>query len=187
MLLAGGHIRPGDRLRWSFASIGLTVGPSERSDAMPVRWAGVMGSIVVLNLAVALRGLSDRWTHGLPPMADADRVVAMSAALLLIVGWPGDAAPPASPPNRGTATCLGGARNDQPARPRSARPRSPGSSASSPGSSPGPSTPLTASPSIVNNGPRCNSIVDEVDPDATEIGNGLVRGAEMTAQRPNEP
>ena len=86
MLLAGGQIRPGDRLRWSFASIGLTVGPSERSAAMPVRWAGVMGSIVVLNLAVALRGLSDRWTHGLPPMADADRVVAMSAALLLIVG-----------------------------------------------------------------------------------------------------
>ena len=86
MLLTGGAIRPGDRLRWSFASIGLTVGPVERSDAMPVRWAGVTGSIVVLNLAVALRGVSDRWTHGLPPMADADRVVTMSAALLLIIG-----------------------------------------------------------------------------------------------------
>ncbi|MGH9132926.1 MAG: hypothetical protein ACRDZZ_03255, partial [Ilumatobacteraceae bacterium] len=86
MLLTGGVIRPGDRLCWSFASIGLSVGPVERDGAMPVRWAGVMGSIVILNLAVALRGLSDRWTHGLPPMADADRVAAMAAALMFVAG-----------------------------------------------------------------------------------------------------
>jgi hypothetical protein len=86
MLLTGGRIRPGDRLRWSFASIGLVVGPLERKDSMPVRWAGVMLTIVALNLVIALRGMSDRWTHGLPPMADADRVTAMAAALALVAG-----------------------------------------------------------------------------------------------------
>ena len=186
MLLAGGHIRPGDRVRWSFASIGLAVGPSERSAAMPVRWAGVMGAIVVLNLAVALRGLSDRWTHGLPPMVDADRVVAMSAALLLIVG------------------CLATLRNLQPPEQghgqtsrrreeRSARHTALGATAIAgivgllAGILPGAVDAADREPVDREQRPEVQLIVDQVDPHATEIGNGLVRRAEMTAQRPNEP
>ena len=119
-LLAGGRIRPGDRLRWSFASIGLTVGPSERSDSMPVRWAAVMGSIVVLNLAVALRGLSDRWTHGLPPMADADRVVAMVRRPALVVGCLHAAAPPAATRTRAFPHVSTAGGTHQPVSPRSA-------------------------------------------------------------------
>ena len=41
---------------------------------------------MILNLAVALRGMSDRWTHGLPPMADDDRVMAMVFAMTIALG-----------------------------------------------------------------------------------------------------
>ena len=186
MLLAGGHIRPGDRLRWSFASIGLTVGPSERSAAMPVRWAGVMGSIVVLNLAVALRGLSDRWTHGLPPMVDADRVVAMSVALLLIVGCLATLRH-LQPPEQGHGHMA--RRREE----RSARHTALGATAIAgivgllAGILPGAVDAADREPVDREQRPEVQLVVDEVDPDATEIGNGLVRRAEMTAQRPNEP
>ena len=42
--------------------------------------------MVALNLAVSLRGLSDRWTHGLGAMAHDERVLTMAAAAWM-VGW----------------------------------------------------------------------------------------------------
>jgi hypothetical protein len=185
-LLAGGSIRPGDRLSWSFASIGLTVGPAERTDAMPVRWAGVMASIVVLNLAVALRGLSDRWTHGLPPMADTDRLVAMSAALLLIVG------------------ALATLRRLQPPEPtpahvarrleeRSARQTALGATAIAgligllAGILPGSVDAAHGEPVDREQRSQVQPVVTEIDPHPSEVGNRLVSGAEMPAQRSDEP
>ena len=44
-------------------------------------WVTTMATMVVLNLAVALRGLSDRWTHGLGPMSHDGRATAMSIAI----------------------------------------------------------------------------------------------------------
>jgi len=91
--LAGAHvvasdrdIRLGDRTRWSFASLGEVVSPADRDDVAPRRWVGTVGTIVVLNVAIALRGMSDRWTHGLPAMGDDERLVAMTWAGLLVIG-----------------------------------------------------------------------------------------------------
>jgi hypothetical protein len=188
-MLAGGVIRPGDRLRWSFASIGLTVGPAEPSDAMPVRWAGVMGSIVALNLAVALRGLSDRWTHGLAPMANAERVTSMSAALLLVAA--------------GLATL----RHLQPPEPgryfvsrrleeRSARQTALGATAVAgllgllAGILPGSVDAASHEPIDREQRPKVQVVqvvVTESDPDAAEVGYRLIRSAEMTPQRADEP
>jgi hypothetical protein len=42
--------------------------------------------MIALNLAIALRGVSDRWTHGLGAMQHDERVVAMGAAVWL-VAW----------------------------------------------------------------------------------------------------
>ena len=81
-----GSIRLGDRTRWSFASLGELFSASDRDDLAPRRWVGTVATIVVLNLAIALRGMSDRWTHGLPPMSDAERVVSMSWASLVVLG-----------------------------------------------------------------------------------------------------
>ena len=186
MLLTGGAIRPGDRLRWSFASIGLTVGPVERSDAMPVRWAGVTGSIVVLNLAVALRGVSDRWTHGLPPMADADRVVTMSAALLLITGGLATLRH-LTPPEPGR--CNMSSRREE----RSARQSALGATAIAgilgllAGILPGSVDAADRQPLDREQRPQVQLVVDEVDPDATEVGNRLVDSTQMSPQRADEP
>lgn len=81
-----GAIRLGDRTRWSSAALGEVFSPADRVDVAPRRWVGTVATIVVLNLAVALRGMSDRWTHGLPAMTDDERMVAMSWAILLVVG-----------------------------------------------------------------------------------------------------
>jgi hypothetical protein len=81
-----GRIRFGDRTRWSFAALGEVLSPADRVDQAPRRWVGTVGTIVVLNLAIALRGMSDRWTHGLPAMTDGERVVAMVWAGLLVLG-----------------------------------------------------------------------------------------------------
>lgn len=81
-----GRIRFGDRTRWSFATLGEVLSPADRVDQAPRRWVGTVGSIVVLNLAIALRGMSDRWTHGLPAMTDDERLVAMIWAGLLVLG-----------------------------------------------------------------------------------------------------
>lgn len=86
VVLGGGRIRFGDRTRWSYSSIGEVVGSSDLDGLAPRRWVGTMASIVVVNLAVALRGTSDRWTHGLAPMADDDRMVTMLLALVVVAG-----------------------------------------------------------------------------------------------------
>ncbi len=79
-LLSGGHLRPTARLIWSMASIGAGLGDGVSRSGLPIRWAMTMATLIVLNISVALRGISDRWTHGLGPMDDGARIVAMSVA-----------------------------------------------------------------------------------------------------------
>lgn len=86
VVLAGGRIRFGDRIRWSYSSIGEVVGAVDLDGLAPRRWVGTMASIVVVNLAIALRGTSDRWTRGLAPMAEDDRIVTMLLALVVVAG-----------------------------------------------------------------------------------------------------
>ena len=85
-LLSDGLIRPGARLRWSMASVGAGLGDGTSRSGLPIRWASTLATMVVLNLVVSLRGLSDRWTHGLGAMAHGERVMVMAAAAWL-VGW----------------------------------------------------------------------------------------------------
>jgi len=80
-LLSGGALRPGVRLRWSMASVGAGLGDGASRTGLPIRWTATMATMIVLNLAVALRGVSDRWTHGLSPMVRDERVTAM------VVSW----------------------------------------------------------------------------------------------------
>ena len=81
-LLSGGVLRPGDRLRWSMASVGAGLGDGTSRTGLPIRWTATLATMVVLNLAVALRGVSDRWTHGLGAMPHNERVLAM-----VVSGW----------------------------------------------------------------------------------------------------
>lgn len=85
-LLSNGLIRPGARLRWSMASVGAGLGDGTSRTGLPIRWASTLATMVALNLVVSLRGLSDRWTHGLGAMAHGERVMVMAAAAWL-VGW----------------------------------------------------------------------------------------------------
>lgn len=84
-LMSVGRLRPGARTIWSMASIGAGVGDGVSRSGLPIRWATTMATVVALNLAVALRGLSDRWTHGLGAMRHDARVVSMSLAFGLVV------------------------------------------------------------------------------------------------------
>jgi len=87
-LLSGGMVKPGARLRWSMASAGAGLGDGVSRTGLPIRWTATMATMIVLNLAVALRGVSDRWTHGLGAMPHDERVVAMLTAWwLVIVGF----------------------------------------------------------------------------------------------------
>jgi hypothetical protein len=86
VFLSGGRIRPGDRVRWSFASLGELLGREDLDGVAPRRWVGAVATVVSLDVAVALRGMSDRWTHGLQPMDREPRVVAMLVALAFVVG-----------------------------------------------------------------------------------------------------
>lgn len=87
-MLSGGVLRPGVRLRWSMASIGAGLGDGTSRSGLPIRWTATLATMIVLNLAVALRGLSDRWTHGLGPMLHHERVVAMLLSWwLVLVGF----------------------------------------------------------------------------------------------------
>lgn len=86
VVASAGRIHFGDRTRWSFATIGEVFSAADRADQAPRRWVGTMGAIVVLNLAIALRGMSDRWTHGLPAMNDDQRLVVLMWAGLLVLG-----------------------------------------------------------------------------------------------------
>lgn len=85
-LLSDGLIRPGARLRWSMASVGAGFGDGRSRTGLPIRWAATLATMIALNLMVSLRGLSDRWTHGLGAMAHDERVMVMTAAAWL-VGW----------------------------------------------------------------------------------------------------
>jgi hypothetical protein len=87
-LLSGGVLRPGVRLRWSMATVGAGLGDGASRTGLPIRWTATLATMVVLNLAVALRGVSDRWTHGLGPMPHDERVAAMALSWwLVIVGF----------------------------------------------------------------------------------------------------
>jgi hypothetical protein len=83
-LLSGRTVRPGDRLVWSYASIGTSL--SRGGDVVSAQWAGVVGSIIAVNIAISLRGVSDRWTHGLAVMTPASRVTTMVTGLVLVAG-----------------------------------------------------------------------------------------------------
>jgi hypothetical protein len=84
--LSGGRIRIGDRIRWTYSSLGEVVVREDVDGVAPRYWVGTVATIVLVNVAVALRGMSDRWTHGLAPMGDDERVVAMLFALCLVLG-----------------------------------------------------------------------------------------------------
>jgi hypothetical protein len=84
-MLSGGVLWPGARLRWSVASIGAGLGDGTSSTGLPIRWTATLATMVVLNLAVSLRGVSDRWTHGLGPMPHDERVIAMAVSAWLVL------------------------------------------------------------------------------------------------------
>lgn len=86
VVLSERRIAVGDRLRWTYASIGEFLIRDDVEGVAPRRWVGTVGTIVIVNLAVALRGMSDRWTHGLPTMPNDLRVVAMAGAMTLVLG-----------------------------------------------------------------------------------------------------
>jgi hypothetical protein len=86
VLLGDGRIRYGDRIRWSYAALGEVLSRADREDLAPRRWVGTVATVVVMNVAIALRGMSDRWTHGLPPMDGDDRVVVMMLAVVIMLG-----------------------------------------------------------------------------------------------------
>jgi len=81
-LLSNGVLWPSVRLRWSMASVGAGLGDGTSRTGLPIRWTATLATMVVLNLSVALRGVSDRWTHGLGPMPHDERVLAM-----VVSGW----------------------------------------------------------------------------------------------------
>lgn len=86
VVLSHGRIALGDRLRWTYGSIGELLIRDDVEGVAPRRWMGTVGTLVVVNLAVALRGMSDRWTHGLPTMENDMRIVAMVYAMTLVAG-----------------------------------------------------------------------------------------------------
>lgn len=85
-LLSDGLVRPGSRLRWSMASVGAGFGDGISRTGLPIRWTATLATMVSLNLAVSLRGVSDRWTHGLGAMTHEQRVMSMLVAAWM-VGW----------------------------------------------------------------------------------------------------
>lgn len=87
-MLSGGILRPGSRTMWSMASVGAGFGDGNSRTGLPIRWMATIATMVVLNLSVSLRGLSDRWTHGLGAMPHDERVIAMSTAFgVVMVGF----------------------------------------------------------------------------------------------------
>jgi hypothetical protein len=83
-VLSGGLLLPGSRTMWSMASVGAGFGDGNSRTGLPIRWMATIATMVVLNLSISLRGLSDRWTHGLEVMPRDERVLAMSAAFALV-------------------------------------------------------------------------------------------------------
>ena len=66
--MSDGRIRIGDRVRWTYSTLGEVVAREDLDGVAPRSWVGTVATIVLVNIAVALRGMSDRWTHGLPHM-----------------------------------------------------------------------------------------------------------------------
>jgi hypothetical protein len=83
--LSGNTVPVGSRLVWSMESLGAGLGSGVSRTGLPVRWVTTIATMVVLNLSVALRGLSDRWTHGLSAMDHDLRTITMIAATLLVI------------------------------------------------------------------------------------------------------
>ena len=86
VILSGGRIHFGDRIRWSSSALGEVCSGVDRAGFAPRRWVGTVAAVVVLNLAIALRGMSDRWTHGLTPMSADGRQVTMLIAITIVAG-----------------------------------------------------------------------------------------------------
>ena len=86
VLLSGGRVRPGDRVRWTYSSLGEAIVRDDVDGVAPRYWVGTVATIVLVSIAIALRGMSDRWTHGLPHMHDTERVAAMVYALCFVLG-----------------------------------------------------------------------------------------------------
>ena len=86
VVLGRGRIRYGDRTRWTFGAIGEIVGSTDVDGMAPRRWVGAIAAAVSVSVAVGLRGMSDRWTHGLPAMSDDDRVVLLTIGAILVLG-----------------------------------------------------------------------------------------------------
>ncbi len=86
VLLGEGRIRIGDRVRYSYAAVGEVVSRVDRDGLAPRRWTGAVATVVVINLAIGLRGISDRWTHGLPAMSRDGRISTLMVATLLALG-----------------------------------------------------------------------------------------------------
>lgn len=84
--LGRGRIRFGDRHRWSYGSIGEVLSRDDVAGHAPRSWIGAVGVTVVLCVAVALRGMSDRWTHGLPAMSYEQRAVGFAVAVAFVLG-----------------------------------------------------------------------------------------------------
>jgi hypothetical protein len=79
-LLSGGALRPGTRALWSMRSVGAGIGDGRSRTGLPIRWSTTMATIIAVNLAMALRGFSDRWTHGLGVLTQDQRTLTMVAA-----------------------------------------------------------------------------------------------------------
>lgn len=86
VVLGRGRIRYGDRTRWTYGAIGEVVGRTDVDGVAPRRWVGAIAAAVAVSVAVGLRGMSDRWTHGLPAMSDDDRIVLLAIGAALILG-----------------------------------------------------------------------------------------------------
>jgi hypothetical protein len=188
-LVSGGAIRPGDRWSWSFGAIGLAVGSRDLPGAVPLRRAGVVGAVVALELTVGLRGLSDRWTHGLTPMERGERAATMIVALVLALG--------ALVAARRLPTAVPGAPAPGTRRfeERSARQTALGASAAVAvfglvaGILPGSLDAADGHPADGGEQRARNrsAVVVEVDPGATEVGDAQIAGAEMSTEHPDEP
>jgi hypothetical protein len=83
-LLSGGRLRPGERTVWSMRTVGAGLGDGRSRTGLPIRWATTMGTIIIVNLAVGLRGFSDRWTHSLVALTREERMLTMAVAWWLV-------------------------------------------------------------------------------------------------------
>ncbi len=81
-----GRIRFGDRTRWTYGAIGEILSPVDHAALAPRRWVGTVAAAVLPLLAVGLRGMSDRWTHGLAPMGADVRMGTMLLAVAVSAG-----------------------------------------------------------------------------------------------------